>query len=79
MGKQAPVKVWDKVYQTGKKLSAEAMKLHETAIDRINESIGKWFVTIEPKLKPYKSKLFICQVIQLNIRLKNFVIPVSLF
>lgn len=48
-GKQVQVKVWNKVYHTGKKLSDKAMKLHEKAIDRINESIGKWFVTINPK------------------------------
>lgn len=48
-GKRAHVKVWNKVYQTGKKLSAKAMKLHEKAIDRLNDSIGKWFVTINPQ------------------------------
>ena len=47
-GKQATIKVWDGVYETGKKLSAKAMKQHEKAIDRLNETIGKWFVTINP-------------------------------
>ncbi len=48
-GKKAEVTVWDKVYQTGKKLSAKAMKLHEKVMDRLNDSIGKWFVTIKPQ------------------------------
>ena len=47
-GKQATAKVWEQEYETGKKLSIKAMKLHEMAIDRLNETIGKWFVTIDP-------------------------------
>lgn len=47
-GKQATIKLWDEVYETGKKLSVKAMKLHEIAMDRLNEIIGKWFVTIKP-------------------------------
>ena len=48
-GKQAVVKLWDKIYETGKKLSAKAMKLYEKAIDRLNENIGKWFISINPQ------------------------------
>jgi len=47
-GKKATIKVWDQVYETGKKLSVKAMKLHEKAIDRLDQTIGKWFVTISP-------------------------------
>ncbi len=47
-GKYAIVTLWDQVYQTGKKLSAKAMQIHENAIDRLNQTIGKWFVTINP-------------------------------
>ena len=46
--KKATVTLWDKIYKTGKKLSVKAMNLHEKAIDRIDEVIGKWFVTINP-------------------------------
>ena len=46
--KQATVKLWEEVYQTGKKLSTKEMKLHEKAIDRLNDTIGKWFVTVHP-------------------------------
>jgi transposase len=53
-GKKTAVKVWDKVYQTGQKLSKKAMELHELAMDRLDETIGKWFVTIQPvKLKKF--------------------------
>ncbi len=48
-GKHVVVKHWTKVYEIGKKLSAKAMKLYETAIDRLNETIGKWFITIIPE------------------------------
>lgn len=48
-GKQVTVKLIDKVYETGKKLSNKLMNLHEKAIDRLNDTIGKWFVTIEPE------------------------------
>ena len=47
-GKKATVQVCDKIYETGKKLSATAMELHEQAIERLNSTIGKWFVTIYP-------------------------------
>jgi DDE family transposase len=46
--KKATVKVWDRIYETGKKLSVHEMELHEQAIDRLNKTIGKWFVTIYP-------------------------------
>ena len=49
-GKQAIVKVWNKVYETGKKLSKKAMELHEIAMERLNDEIGKWFVTIRPEI-----------------------------
>jgi len=42
------VKLWSSIYQTGKKLSTKAMAQLEKAIDRLNETIGKWFVTIQP-------------------------------
>ena len=47
--KKVDVKIWDGIYETGKKLSAKAMALHELAIDRLNQTIGKWFVTIYPE------------------------------
>lgn len=47
-GKKAVITVSDKIYETGKKLSTAAMALHEKAIDRLNKTIGKWFVTIYP-------------------------------
>lgn len=47
--KKVHVKIWSKIYETGKKLTAKAMALHELAIDRLDQSIGKWFVTIYPK------------------------------
>lgn len=46
--KRAVVKVMDKVYETGVKMPAKQMELYEIAIDRLNETFGKWFVTIEP-------------------------------
>jgi len=48
-GKKAIIKLCQGVYENGKKLSAKAMKLHEKAIDRLDATIGKWFVTIDPK------------------------------
>ena len=48
-GEKASVKLWNRVYETGKKLSAKAMKMHEMAIDRLNQTIGKWFITIKPE------------------------------
>jgi len=48
-GKKATITVCDKIYETGKKLSKQAMELHEKAIDRLDKTIGKWFVTIYPE------------------------------
>ncbi len=48
-GKKATVKLCEGVYENGKKLSDKAMKLHEKAIDRLDATIGKWFVTINPR------------------------------
>jgi len=48
-GKKAAITVSDKIYETGKKLTKHAMELHEKAIDRLNKTIGKWFVTIYPE------------------------------
>ena len=48
-GKKVQVKVCDKIYETGKKLSAKTMALYEKIIDRLDENIGKWFVTIYPE------------------------------
>lgn len=47
--KKAKVVFWNKLYQTGKKLTPKAMAKLETAIDRFNEFIGKWFVDICPQ------------------------------
>jgi len=47
--KNVHVKVCNKIYETGKKLTTKAMALHELAIDRLNLTIGKWFVTINPE------------------------------
>ncbi len=47
-GKYATVTHWRKNYEIGKKLSSKAMKLHEKVIDRLNKTIGKWFITITP-------------------------------
>lgn len=46
--KKATVVVWSKVYKTGKKLTAKGMEKLESAIDRLNNTIGKWFVDIYP-------------------------------
>jgi hypothetical protein len=48
-GKKVQVKVCDKIYETGKKLSAKTMALYEGVIDRLDKNIGKWFITIYPK------------------------------
>lgn len=49
---KADVCFWNKTYETGKKLTAKAMQKLETAMDRFDETIGKWFVDICPeKLK----------------------------
>lgn len=47
-GQKANVKIWDKTYNTGLKLSSKMMKLYEKAMERLNDEIGKWFVTINP-------------------------------
>lgn len=47
--KKATVGFWNKTYETGKKLTAKAMQKLETAIDRFDETIGKWFVDICPE------------------------------
>lgn len=48
-GKIATVKLIEKIYETGNKLTKELMALHEKAIDRIDHTIGKWFVSIQPE------------------------------
>ena len=58
-GKEVQVKVCDKIYETGKKLSAKTMALYEKVIDRLDENIGKWFVTVYPeKVKSFYKKTF---------------------
>lgn len=47
--KQAIVHCWEKTYETGAKLSAKMMQRFESVIERIDEKIGKWFVTIKPE------------------------------
>ncbi len=47
--KQAIVHYWEKTYETGAKLSAKMMQRFESVIERIDEKIGKWFVTIKPE------------------------------
>jgi len=46
--KKATVSFWNKTYETGKKLTAKGMKKLETAIDRFDDTIGRWFVDICP-------------------------------
>lgn len=48
-GQKTHVKVWNKIYKTGQKLSSKMMKLYEKAMDRLNDEIGKWFITINPE------------------------------
>lgn len=58
-GKEVQVKVCNKIYETGKKLTAKTMALYEDIIDRLDENIGKWFVTIYPKkVKAFYEKTF---------------------
>lgn len=58
-GKKARIKVCNKVYETGKKLTVKTMDLYEKIIDRLDEKIGKWFVTIYPKkVKDFYKKTF---------------------
>lgn len=47
-GKNATVKLVEATYKTGNKLSAKVMQLYETALDRLDDNIGKWFVLIDP-------------------------------
>jgi len=47
-GKRALVTLIEEQYNTGVKLNAKTMTLYEKAIIRINDKIGKWFVTFEP-------------------------------
>jgi len=47
--KKAKVVFWNKLYHTGEKITPKAMAKLETAIDRFNEFIGKWFVDICPQ------------------------------
>lgn len=59
--KKATVFVWNKLYETGKKLTAKAMKKLETAIDRFDDVIGKWFINIYPqkvKLNLFRGSYF---------------------
>lgn len=49
-GKRALVTLIDEQYKTGVKLSAKTMKIYEKAICRLNEEIGKWFVTFDPSI-----------------------------
>ena len=53
--KKASVFLWDKVYETGKKLTTKAMDEIENAIDRLDENIGKWFIDICPVKIKYAS------------------------
>jgi len=46
--KKVVVVLWDKLYETGMKLTPKAMEKLETAIDRFNDFIGKWFIDIYP-------------------------------
>ena len=46
--KKAKVFLWNQTYEIGKKLTAKAMEKIETAIDRFNDHIGKWFIDIYP-------------------------------
>lgn len=38
----------EKVYETGKKVKKETMKIYDEMIERA-DGIGKWFVTINPE------------------------------
>ena len=42
------IKETDIVYEIGKKVTKEIMKIYEEAIDR-DSKIGKWFITIRPE------------------------------
>lgn len=48
-GKRAVVTLMEEVYKTGVKLSAKEMKIYEKAIIRLDDQIGKWFVTFDPE------------------------------
>ncbi|SPF52480.1 conserved hypothetical protein [Candidatus Desulfosporosinus infrequens] len=47
-GKNPLVTFTEKLYETGKKVEKEVMKLYETAIERA-DGLEKWFVTLNPK------------------------------
>ena len=47
-GKNPSVTFTEKLYETGKKVAKEVMKLYETAIERA-KGLEKWFVTLNPK------------------------------
>lgn len=48
-GKRVLVTLFDEVYHTGQKLSKKEMDKHELALERFDDIIGKWFVTINPQ------------------------------
>jgi len=47
--KRATVVLMEGEYKNGKKLTVKEMEQYEKAIDRFDDYIGKWFVTINPK------------------------------
>ena len=47
-GKNPGVTFTEKLYETGKKVEKEVMKLYETAIERA-DGLEKWFVTLKPE------------------------------
>lgn len=47
-GKNPFVALTEKIYENGKKVEKEVMKLYETAIERA-DGLEKWFVTLNPK------------------------------
>jgi len=48
-GKRAVVTLMEDEYKTGVKLTAKVMDIYEKAIIRLNDEIGKWFITIDPE------------------------------
>ena len=48
-GKRAVVTLLEEEYSTGVKLTAKAMDKYEQAITRLNDEIGKWFITFDPE------------------------------
>lgn len=47
-GKTPAIDLVEKVYETGKKVKKEIMKMYEKMIER-SYTIGKWFITIDPR------------------------------